>query len=548
MFTLAFSAVLLSGLDTLTTEDAVLNTLGPLTSLPLKNVKIGRDPVTSMSRGVCYVEMNSVVDAMFLHNQLIANPPSIDAKTVEVSYYKQLGAGAAVTSSSSNQAAANSAMAAAQWSNKGDKAGAGRWSEEQLRIMAEYSADMYAKTPEERAHYVEYYKGLYRDGGDTSAAEVALTQTGSDKKAEKKNDKDLGMVVVNGVEYKRYPPPDTSTYQYDETSGYYYDPVSTLYYDANSQYYYNSKTSKFHYWDASHETFLPVPDGGKDKVDDKKSPNDKVKSAKKIAKEMAKWEKKMNQRKDQSRTASEVRSEAGNSGGGKGAEDIAFNLLQRKTEDTEGSGLAGLAGYASDEEEEATAGNTSNSNMAIAELKLIDWNNLTCLLCQRAFKSREQLQKHINMSELHQTNLSNWRAQYTESGGGEGGSTAGGAGGQYRDRAKERRTKFGDDDKPIKNKFKEKYLSALESSSAGGSDMKSAPKVSDSNIGNKMLQKMGWKDGQGLGKKGQGRTEIIIAETRTMGSGLGTEQSRGGPGDSYKESARKTLWSRYNAS
>ena len=503
-----------------------------------------------MSRGVCYVEMNSVVDAMFLHNQLIASPPSIDNKTVEVSYYKQLGAAAAVVSSGGNQAAANSAMAAAQWSNKGDKAAAGRWSEEELRIMAEYSADMYAKTPEERAHYVEYYKGLYRDGGDTSAAEVALTQDRSDKKAEKKNDKDLGMVVVKGVEYKRYPPPDTSTYQYDETSGYYYDPVSTLYYDANSHYYYNSKTSKFHYWDARNETFLPAPEGGQDKKeDDKKTPNEKVKSAKKIAKEMAKWEKKMNQRKEQSRTASEVRSEASNSGGGKGAEDIAFNLLQRKPEDTEGSGLAGLAGYASEEEEESTAGGVNNSNMAIAELKLIDWNNLTCLLCQRAFKSREQLQKHINMSELHQTNLKNWRAQYSEGGGGDGGTTPVGGGGQYRDRAKERRTKFGDDDKPIKNRFKEKYLSALESSSAaGGSDLKSAPKVSDSNIGNKMLQKMGWKDGQGLGKKGQGRTEIIIAEQRTMGSGLGTEQARGGPGDSYKESARKTLWSRYNAS
>ena len=139
---------------------------------------------------------------------------------------------------------------------------------------------------------------------------------------------------------------------------------------------------------------LPVPDGGKEKVDDKKSPNDKVKSAKKIAKEMAKWEKKMNQRKDQSRTASEVRSEAGNSGGGKGAEDIAFNLLQRKTEDTEGSGLAGLAGYASDEEEESTPGGVHNSNMAIAELKLIDWNNLTCLLCQRACNQLNEVDRH----------------------------------------------------------------------------------------------------------------------------------------------------------
>merc|ERR1719500_2134643 len=85
------NTVLLSGLDTLTTEDAVLNTLGPLTSLPLKNVKVARDSLTSMSRGVCYVEMNSVVDAMFLHNQLLADPPAIEGKVVEVGYHKQPG-------------------------------------------------------------------------------------------------------------------------------------------------------------------------------------------------------------------------------------------------------------------------------------------------------------------------------------------------------------------------------------------------------------------------------------------------------------------------
>ena len=65
----------------------VLNTLGPLTKLPLKSVRVARDSLTSMSRGVCYVEMNSVVDAMFLHNQLLANPPAIEGKIVEVSGY-----------------------------------------------------------------------------------------------------------------------------------------------------------------------------------------------------------------------------------------------------------------------------------------------------------------------------------------------------------------------------------------------------------------------------------------------------------------------------
>ena len=36
-----------------------------------------------------------------------------------------------------------------------------------------------------------------------------------------------------------------------------------------------------------------------------------------------------------------------------------------------------------------------------------------------------------------------------------------------------------------------------------------------------MLQKMGWKDGLGLGKKNQGRTEIIQTQSRMAQSGLG---------------------------
>ena len=66
-----FSAVLLRGLDALSTEDSVLGCLMRITSLPIKGIRIGRDTLTNMSRGICYVEMNTVVDAMFLHNQVL---------------------------------------------------------------------------------------------------------------------------------------------------------------------------------------------------------------------------------------------------------------------------------------------------------------------------------------------------------------------------------------------------------------------------------------------------------------------------------------------
>merc|ERR1712130_171184 len=56
---------------------------------------------------------------MFLHNQLLASPPLIDGKRVEVGYHKQSGPSHSGTvNTSQNQAAANSALAAAQWTNK----------------------------------------------------------------------------------------------------------------------------------------------------------------------------------------------------------------------------------------------------------------------------------------------------------------------------------------------------------------------------------------------------------------------------------------------
>lgn len=36
--------------------------------------------------------------------------------------------------------------------------------------------------------------------------------------------------------------------------------------------------------------------------------------------------------------------------------------------------------------------------------------------------------------------------------------------------------------------------------------------IGSNNVGNRLLQKMGWSEGQGLGRKNQGRTSIIEVE------------------------------------
>ena len=56
--------------------------------------------------------------------------------------------------------------------------------------------------------------------------------------------------------------------------------------------------------------------------------------------------------------------------------------------------------------------------------------------------------------------------------------------------------------------LKEKYLKAIEDVETSAGPLPEQNIGSD-NIGNKMLQRMGWKEGLGLGKANQGRTGIV---------------------------------------
>ena len=80
----------------------------------------------------------------------------------------------------------------------------------------------------------------------------------------------------------------------------------------------------------------------------------------------------------------------------------------------------------------------------------------------------------------------------------------------YRDRAKERRLKYGEGDAPP-NRSRERFQNEIKSlvSSARPSAETPALPIGSNNVGNRLLQKMGWSEGQGLGRKNQGRTNII---------------------------------------
>jgi len=75
----------------------------------------------------------------------------------------------------------------------------------------------------------------------------------------------------------------------------------------------------------------------------------------------------------------------------------------------------------------------------VDESKLVDWTKLACLLCKRQFQSKEILSKHTQVSQLHKENLESLTKSRQSSSANKL---------EYRDRAKERRQKYGAPEPP----------------------------------------------------------------------------------------------------
>lgn len=292
-----------------------------------------------------------------------------------------------------------------------------------------------------------------------------------------------------------------------------------------------------------------------DSLDDgrkKETKQDKVKVAKKIAKDMERWAKTLNQKKENAKTnwtadgpAVEATATAVSGLSGiSGAADAGYAILEKKAlsapvyleeEDLSGSnGLVAAYGGGSDTEEEI-------EDVGQEERQHTDWSKLACLLCKRQFPSKEALSRHQQLSDLHKQNLESW---YQVRGLDPNDPQQ--RNNKYRDRAKERRAKYGEPEPPLPNKLKEKYLKTrIEDMPVYEEPTKAG--IGSDNVGNKLLQKMGWSEGMGLGKSNQGRTNIIETERRVASAGLGAKTSTYNalPGDTYKDCVKKMMFARY---
>ena len=124
-----------------------------------------------------------------------------------------------------------------------------------------------------------------------------------------------------------------------------------------------------------------------------------------------------------------------------------------------------------------------------------------CVLCRRKFADLDKLQKHERLSALHRDNLAKKAAAdaaVVDAARQKQESEA-----SYRDRSKERRMMYGPHVAPDSS-----HAEALLAHSLGGSAASVAEVIrpeetlNDTNVGNRLLQKMGWNSGESLGRAG----------------------------------------------
>ena len=118
-----------------------------------------------------------------------------------------------------------------------------------------------------------------------------------------------------------------------------------------------------------------------------------------------------------------------------------------------------------------------------------------CLLCQRQFKSPEDLIRHQNKSALHKTNYEEHLSKSIKEMRGQLEQQPQ----EYTDRAAERRKIHGSGGKWKKG-------GSNGNSTAGLVKVEQPTKfgIQEDNVGNRMLQKMGWKKDTGLGADSNG--------------------------------------------
>ncbi|XP_018879189.1 RNA-binding protein 5 isoform X2 [Gorilla gorilla gorilla] len=511
-----------------TVVDSIMTALSPYASLAVNNIRLIKDKQTQQNRGFAFVQLSSAMDASQLLQilQSLHPPLKIDGKTIGVDFAKSARKDLVLSDGNRVSAfsVASTAIAAAQWSSTQSQSGEGG--------SVDYSylqpgQDGYAQYAQYSQDYQQFYQqqagGLESDA--SSASGTAVTTTSA--------------AVVS-----------QSPQLYNQTSN-----------PPGSPYYYNSLTQQYLYWDGEKETYVPAAESSSHqqtglppaKEGKEKKEKPKSKTAQQIAKDMERWAKSLNKQKENFKNSFQpVNSLREEERRESAAADAGFALFEKKGALAERHQLIPELVRNGDEENPlkrglvaAYSGDSDNEEELVERLeseeeKLADWKKMACLLCRRQFPNKDALVRHQQLSDLHKQNMDIYRRSRLSEQELEALELREREM-KYRDRAAERREKYGIPEPP-EPKRKKQF-------DAGTVNYEQPTKdgIDHSNIGNKMLQAMGWREGSGLGRKCQGITAPIEAQVRLKGAGLGAKGSAYGlsGADSYKDAVRKAMFARF---
>lgn len=152
------------------------------------------------------------------------------------------------------------------------------------------------------------------------------------------------------------------------------------------------------------------------------------------------------------------------------------------------------------EEAPGTAANNTPVLTEQTEVKTTASGQPICVLCRRKFANLEKLQQHEKLSALHKENLARKAAadaaKQMEAATPET---------TYRDRSKERRLMYSASSADASHvDAMLASVNPVEFSGKKAEVVKPEQTLGDTNVGNQLLQKLGWKNGEALGRKQDG--------------------------------------------
>lgn len=214
---------MLRNLDVLTNEEGVLTAMQgliPTLVSKISKILICRDPLTSTSRGICYLFFENLVDSMNTHNALksIEPPLNIDLREIVITY--------CVDAENKQLHRQNNGKSGFEgYDAQGAKAAHSQYTLADVPRLAEYSASVYAKNATEQEYYHKYYTDYYTEQinsgeysniptmsqmGDTANSGAAVALSAIQRKQHKQYEKitlaqtAAPLQIPNGQDNRKY--------------------------------------------------------------------------------------------------------------------------------------------------------------------------------------------------------------------------------------------------------------------------------------------------------------------------------------------------------